>query len=103
MAAERLNLRIHIQESSTQKSKFAKRYAKIISSEAIRGMKLKLCRNVHNIKLYKHTVLMLLLMCFRCYGNLKFRLTYNGKSERRPLLLSHCKYFDKKFTEMFLE
>ena len=34
------------------KAKFAKKYSKIISSEAIRGMKLKLCRNVHNIMLY---------------------------------------------------
>ena len=34
-----------------QNAKFAKK--KIISSEAIRGMKLKLCRNVHNISLYK--------------------------------------------------
>ena len=31
-----------------------KKYSKIISSEAIRGMKLKLCRNVHNINLYKN-------------------------------------------------
>ena len=32
-----------------QKDKFAKKYSKIISSEAVRGMKLKLCRNIHNI------------------------------------------------------
>ena len=31
--------------------KFAKEYSKIIS-EAIRGMKLKLCRNAHKISLY---------------------------------------------------
>ena len=42
MATERLNLR--------------KKYSKIIFSEAIRGMKLKLCRNVHNISLYKSYV-----------------------------------------------
>ena len=33
-----------------QKAKFVKKYKKNIS-EAIRGMKLKLCRNVHNISL----------------------------------------------------
>ena len=37
-------------------AKFAKKYSKILSSEAIRGMKLKLCRNVHNISLYKKYV-----------------------------------------------
>ena len=42
-------------------------------------------------------------MCFRCYGNLKFPLTFNGKSENRRLLLSHSRYFDKSFTEMFFE
>ena len=28
----------------------------------------------------------------------KFPLAYTGKG---PLLLSHCRYFDKNFTEMF--
>ena len=37
-----------------RKDKFSKKkYSKIISSKAIKGMKLKLCRNVHNISLYK--------------------------------------------------
>ena len=44
-----------------------------------------------------------LLMHFGCYGNLNFPLTYDGKSENWDLLLSHCKYFDKSFTEMFVE
>ena len=42
-------------------------------------MKLKLCRNVHNISLNKIVFLSPLLMCFRRYGNLL--QTYNGKSE----------------------
>ena len=42
-------------------------------------------------------------MCFRCYGNLKFPLTYNGKSENWHLLLTHCRDFDKSFSEMFVE
>ena len=42
-------------------------------------------------------------MNFGCYGNFKFPLSYNGKSENWDLLLSHCKYFDKSFTEMFVE
>ena len=87
-----------------QKDKFAIKYSKIFSSEATMGMNLKLCRNVHNNSLYKNCVFLLpLLMCFHCYDNLKFPLTCNRKCESRPLLLSHCRYFDKSFTEMFLE
>ena len=87
-----------------RKDKFAEKYSKIFSSEAIRGMNLTLCRNAHNISLYKKCVSLLpLLMCFRCYDNLKFLLTCNEKCESSPLLLSHCRYFDKSFTEMLLE
>ena len=53
--------------------------------------------------LQKWHFLLMLLLCFRCYGSLKFPLAYNGKSGNWPLLLSHCLYFDKSFTEMFLE
>ena len=35
-----------------QKAKFANNHSKIISSEAIKGIKLKLCRNVHNVSLF---------------------------------------------------
>ena len=35
--------------------------------------------------------------------HLKFPLTYTGKSESWDLLLSHCRCFDKSFTEMFVE
>ena len=62
-------------------------------------MKLELCRNVHNISLYKIMFLLLLLICFHCYDNLKFPLTYNGKNETCHSLLSLCRYFDKSFTE----
>ena len=34
------------------KGKFSKKYSKIFSSEAVRGMKLKLCIHVHDISLY---------------------------------------------------
>ena len=46
----------HGNQNGNQRDKFAKTYSKIISSEAIRGMKLKLCRNVHNISLHKKYV-----------------------------------------------
>ena len=81
-----------------------KKYSKITSSEAIRGMKLKLYRIVMiTLASTKIMFLLPLLMSFRCYDSLKFPLTYNGKNESRPLLLSHCRYYDNKFTEMLLE
>ena len=42
--------------SFVQTAEFAKKYKKIFSSEAIRGMKLRLYRNVYNISLYKSYV-----------------------------------------------
>ena len=39
------------------KGKFSKNYAKIFSSEAIRGMKLKLNIHVHDISLYINYVI----------------------------------------------
>ena len=50
----------------------------------------------------KNMFLLPLLMCLRCYGNLKFPLTLNGKRESRPLLLPHCRYFEKSLTGLFL-
>ena len=83
-----------------RKTKFAGK--KIISSEAISGMKLKLCRNIHNISLYKNYVLLLLLIYFGCYGNFKFPLTCNGKNENWHLLLSHCRYLGGKIRNAYL-
>ena len=69
------------------KGKFSKKYSKIDSSEAVWGIKLKLCRIVSNNSLYKNTVfLLLLLKHFGCYDNLKIPLTYNGKTENWDLL-----------------
>ena len=77
-----------------RKDKFAKKKKKkIISSEALRGMKLKLYRNVHNINLYRNYVFYFCysVMNFGCYGNFKFPLTCNGKNEKWHLLLSRCR------------
>ena len=68
------------------------------------GNKAKLYRIVSNISFNKKKKFLLLLFKhFGFYGNLKFPLTYNWKSENCDLLLSHCRYFDKSFTEMFVE
>ena len=72
-----------------------------VCSEAIRGLKLKLCRNAHNISLYKSCVFYCHCSCVSI-AMTKLPLTYNGKSESSCLLLSHCRCFDKSFTEMFL-
>ena len=42
-------------------------------------------------------------MCFRCSSNLKFREAYNEKNGNWHLFLCYCRYFDKSFTEIFLE
>ena len=34
---------------------------------------------------------------------LKFPYTYNGKSGNWHLFLCYCRYFEKRFTKMFLE
>ena len=50
-----------------------KQYSKIISSEAIRGMKLQLCGNVHNISLYNVFFFLLLLFFFFFFFLFYFR------------------------------
>ena len=67
------------------------------SSETIRGMKLKLCRNVHNISLYKKYVFYYRCPCAFVSKATLFPLTYNEKGESGSLLLSHCRYFDRTF------
>ena len=79
-----------------------KKYKKVISSEAIRGIKLKFYRHVYSISLYKNGVLLPLLMRFCCYGNLKFPLTYKGETENWPLLLCYCRYFYKNLQKCSL-
>ena len=62
------------------KGKFSKKYSEIFSSEAVRGMKLKLCIHVYDISLYINCVFLLLLhMWFCCYGNLCFHRYIMGK------------------------
>ena len=49
--------------NGNQNAKFAKKYSEIFSSEAIRGIKLKFCRTVHNISLYKNYVFYCCCLC----------------------------------------
>ena len=57
-------------------TKFSNKYSKIISSKAIKGMKLKLCKNVHNISLYKSFLFIAVAHVLSLLP-----LTYNAKSE----------------------
>ena len=53
------------------KGKFSNKYSKMFFSEAIRGIKLKLCINVHDISLYINYIFFLSLpICFRCYDRI---------------------------------
>ena len=80
-----------------QNANFANKCYKTISSEAIRGMKLKLCRNVNKISLYKVYVFIAIAHVFLLLWQLKVSIDFNEKSESSSLLLSHCRYFDRTF------
>ena len=68
----------------------------------MRGKDLKLCRNVHNVRLYTNDVLLPLFMCFRCRGNLNVSFTYiNGKSEIWYIYCYLTADILTKITEMF--
>ena len=85
MATERLNLRGGGSE--------------IFSSEAITGMKLKLCRNIHNINLYKNYVFVDVAYVLW----LLWHWLVMGKNENWQLLLSYIDILAKKLSEMFTE
>ena len=68
----------------------------------IRGMKLKLCINVHDISRYINYFLLSLPMCFHCYGNLSFHILIMGKVEI-GIYFYVTSDIDKSFTEMVLE
>ena len=76
-------------------AKFVKNIKKVNSSEAIWRIKRKLCRNVNCISLYNNGLL-LLLMFFHCYGNMKFPLTYCEKWKLASVAIS-LQIFWQKF------
>ena len=82
---------------------FSKKYSKIFSSEAVRGMKLKLCMHVHDISLYINCLFYCHSPCAFIAMATKFTYTYNEKSGNWHLFLCYCRYFEKSFIEMFLE
>ena len=83
---------VQIAESGNIKGKFSKKYSKIFSSEAVRGIKLKLCIHVHDISLCINYV-------FYCHFPCAFvaMATYNGRSGNWHLFLCYCRCFEKKF------
>ena len=60
-------------------------------------MKVKHCRNVHNISVYKKPVFVAVAYV------LKFPLTCNGKKELAFFVISLQVFFGKSFLEMFVE
>ena len=77
---------------------------RIISSETISSMKLRLYRNTHHISPNRFYVFnenqLLGLVAMATLG---FHTLIMGKIEKWYLLPSHCRYFNKSFIEMFLE
>ena len=86
MVTGRLNLQKNIQKSSPQKP--------------LGGWSWNSVEMFITLASTRNMFFVAVFMCFRHYGNLK---AYNGKSESRPLFLSHCRYSDKSFTDTFLD
>ena len=82
-------------------AKFVEIKSKPISSETISGMKLELCRNVHNINLYKIMLLLLLLICFHCYGN-SINLQWENENETCHSLLSFSDILTKVLLNFYV-
>ena len=76
--------------------------SRINSLEAVWGIKLKLCRIVSNISLYKSIVLLPLLEHFGCYGNLKFPLTYRGLTVGKVKMEIYCYLIDKLLIYLYM-
>ena len=75
-----------------------KKYLKIFS-KAVRRLKLKLYMHAYDINLYKVCVFLLSLSnYFGCFGNLKFPLSYTGKSLNCQFLLFHWGFLNFIFT-----
>ena len=87
-----------------QNVKFAKTYLKNQLLGSYKGDKAETWRIVYNISLYKNIA----FYC-RCFSTLvamatlNFHRPINGKNENWHLLLFHCRYFDERFLEMFVE
>ena len=60
---------------------FWKKYSKIFSSKAVRGMKLKLCIHVHDISLYINCVFIVVAHVFVVMATLSFHRLIMGKVE----------------------
>ena len=82
------NRQIRLVDMATKKAKFTKKNKNLLL-RSHRRMKLKLCRNVHNISLHINCVFVAVAQVLFYYGNLKFPLTHNGKSVSVPLFLPY--------------
>ena len=77
--------------------KCRKNIFKIIFSETIWNIGLRLCRNILCISLYKFCVLLLLLKNSGCYGNLNLPWIYNGKIEKKAFIVKPLQIFWQNF------
>ena len=111
------NLLIWLVTVVTKRQNLRKDIKKSTPQKLFGGLeKLKLCRIVSSNSLYKNIVVFFIavaqslwLLCqlksfhWLTMGKVKIEIYCIGKSENCNLLLAHCRYFDKSFTEMFLE
>ena len=98
-----LSIAISLLTTGCQKPLPKRKHSKIFSSEAIWGMKLKLCINVYDISLYIKCVFIAVAHVFSLLWQLKsFHRFIMGKV-KVGLYFYLTRYFDKSFTVMFLE
>ena len=99
----RLSIAISLLTTGCQKPLPKRKHSKIFFSEAIWGMKLKLCINVYDISLYIKCVFIAVAHVFSLLWQLKsFHRFIMGKV-KVGLYFYLTRYFDKSFTVMFLE
>ena len=81
-----------------KKKKNRKNTFKLISSETMFSMGLRLCRNVHHISLYRFfDSLWKLSLWFDCHGNLGFPLTYNRENWKTKFIAKQLQIFWQNF------
>ena len=85
---------------ATERLNFQNKYSKIFFSEAIRGMKLKLCINIYDISLLINYVFYCCCSCVLvAMATKSFHWFKMGKVK---VFLSDYRYFDKSFTVISL-
>ena len=86
-----------------RKALFSKKYSKIFFSEAIKGMMLKLCINVHDISLYINYIFIVVANVLSLLWQLKVSIYFIMEKWKLAFISVLLQIFWQSFTEMILE